>query len=47
MGIPVWMLGLGARVAKKIVAKKIVEKGFDYLTGMMILLKKKSMVLKN
>ena len=33
MGIPIWMLGLGTRIAKKMVTKKIVEKGLDYLTG--------------
>ena len=27
------MLGLGTRIAKKMVTKKIVEKGLDYLTG--------------
>lgn len=32
-GIPIWMLGLGTRIAKKMVTKKIVEKGLDYLTG--------------
>ena len=33
MGIPIWMLGLGTRIAKKMVTIKIVEKGLDYLTG--------------
>lgn len=33
MAVPVWALGLAGRIVKKAIAKKIVEKGFDYLTG--------------